>query len=138
MPSTIFNRGSLPTLEALMHFTTARHRAIANNVANAETPGYRPIDVAEGDFMTALRRAYADRDASRTGTHALKDHGGVRTTDIGLDLRYLERTGTEKVVDLDMEMARMVKNAERHNLAATLLAQQMSQLREAFAGRILP
>ena len=138
MTSSIFNRGSLPTLEALMHFTTARHRAIANNVANAETPGYRPIDVPERDFKTALVRAFAERDGSTTGAHAVRSYGGVRATATGLDLRHLERAGAEKGVDLDMEMARMVDNAERHNLAASILAQQMGQLREAFAGRILP
>ncbi len=39
-------------------------------------------------------------------------------------------------VDLDLEMARMVRNQSLHATAAALLAQQFSLLREAISGRV--
>ena len=143
MFNTMFSKGSLPALEALMHFTTARHKAIANNLANAETVGYKAMDVPEKDFRTALARAFEAQRESRAGVFELKAHRGVRPTGTGLDVKYLDSVETgilrhvENNVDIDMEMARLVKNAGRHNMAASILGQQFTVLREALSERIL-
>ena len=143
MINTMFSKGSLSALETLMHFTTARHKAIANNIANAETTGYKAMDVPEKDFRTALARAFDAQRESPAGIFELTAHGGVRPTEMGLELKYLDsaETGilrhTENNVDIDMEMARLVKNAGRHNLAASILGQQYTMLREALSGRTL-
>lgn len=60
----------LPVLAALkdaLDYNAARSKVLAENVANADTPGYTPKDIAEGDFAQALE---AHR---RTAPH-----GGVR------------------------------------------------------------
>ena len=143
MFNTIFSKGSLSALETLMRFTTARHKAIANNIANAETAGYKAMDVPEKDFRTAMTRAFDAQRESRTGVFGLESYGGVRPTAMGLDLEFLDSANagilrhTENNVDIDMEMAALVKNAGRHNLAASILGQQYTMLREALSGRTL-
>lgn len=51
------NMGSLPALERLVQFAGARHRMITNNVANLDTPGFRPLDVSVQAFQAQLAEA---------------------------------------------------------------------------------
>lgn len=142
MFQTMFNRGSLPALEAIVHFTSARHKAIAHNIANADTVGYKAIDAPEAGFKRALTRAYHGARQSPTGVFEMAAGPGLRPTPTGLEVRFeetrdagiLRHSGNN--VDIDMEMGRMVRNASLHNLAASLLAHQFAQLRTAIAERI--
>lgn len=142
MLNTLFQKGSMPALEMLMHFTTARHKTIANNIANVETPGYKAMDVPEADFKTALARAFEGQRRSRTGVFEMEKHRGVTPVAGGLEMRFTGAPDAgilrhiENNVDLDVEMGRMVKNAGLHNMAASLLAQQFSLLREAVSERV--
>ena len=47
----------LPVLTALkdaLDYNSERSRVLAENVANADTPGYTPRDIAGGDFASAM------------------------------------------------------------------------------------
>jgi flagellar basal-body rod protein FlgB len=142
MLETMFQRGSIPALEALMQFTNARHRTIANNIANVETVGYKAQDVDVQGFEKALARAFeASHDPEQGGfpmpsSRNLESSGGglqfrtVESKEVGI-LRHIENN-----VDLDVEMGKLAKNGDLHNLAATILSQQFSMLREAIAERV--
>ncbi|MEM9884198.1 MAG: hypothetical protein AAF800_14895, partial [Planctomycetota bacterium] len=66
MIAGMFNGGAMPVLERLVQFTGARHRVIAENVANLSTPYYRPKDLSVAHFREQLGRAVEARRASRT------------------------------------------------------------------------
>ena len=133
---TIFDRGSLPVLEALVRFTSFRHRAIANNIANAETPGYRAIDAPVADFRRALARAIREQRDSPTGIFEMKPAGGPEAGyGAARETGALKANGND--VDLEIEMGRMVQNGMLHNLSAALLAHQFGLLREAIGERVL-
>ncbi len=53
--------GNLPALERVLQFTSARQSIIANNIANMETPGFRPADVSATAFQTSLADAIDNR-----------------------------------------------------------------------------
>jgi flagellar basal-body rod protein FlgB len=55
----------MPSLEAMVRFSGARQRIIAHNIANMDTPNFRPMDVSPQDFQAALGRAI---DARRSAT----------------------------------------------------------------------
>lgn len=124
MLESMFDRGSVPALELILRWSSARHRVIASNVANVQTPGFRAQDLSDRDFRAALARALA---------------GGAAAAD--LRPRAAETAGTLKPdgnnVDLEIEMGRMARNGMLHTFAATLLAQQLGQLREAVAERVI-
>lgn len=142
MGPSMFDRGSIPTLEGMVHFTAARHRAIAANLANVETPGYRAVDVPVGEFQAMLERAFRDREASPLGAHTLKATPGIRPTAGGLNVRIgpAEDAGILRHiannVDLDMEMGKLAKNTMTHNLAAAILRHQLDLLHTAIRGRV--
>jgi flagellar basal-body rod protein FlgB len=60
----LINSDALPVLERMMQFAGQRHRLIAHNVANLDTPGFRPADVSVDDFRTQLGEAVDARRAA--------------------------------------------------------------------------
>ena len=113
-----------------MRFAEVRHRAIAGNVANIDTAGYRTLDVPVASFEKALDRAFRDQKAS--GLFELKgDPLGLAPAG---DAGTLKPNGNN--VDLDLEMAKMVRNQSLYATATALLAQQFSLMREAISGRV--
>jgi flagellar basal-body rod protein FlgB len=65
MLNGLTNSGSIPALERLMQFSSARHRLIAHNVANLSTPGFRPVDVSPEEFQQQLASAVQARRNAR-------------------------------------------------------------------------
>jgi flagellar basal body rod protein FlgB len=122
----LFGRRSVPALDTLMRFAEARHRAIAGNIANIDTVGYRTLDVPVARFDEALARAFETGDFSMRAD-VLRP---APTADAGT----LKPTGNN--VDLDIEMAKMVRNQSLYSMAAALLAQQFSLMREAISGHV--
>ncbi|MEA2320209.1 MAG: flagellar basal-body rod protein FlgB [bacterium] len=73
-----------------------RQNVLADNVANANTPGFKPRDV---DFHTALRSAFADgRDAVQSASFAESAQDTVVRAD-------------GSGVDIDVESAKLSQNA---------------------------
>ena len=56
MIEALFNQPSYVTAKKALDAVVLRQEAIANNLANLETPGYKRVDLAPG-FQTELERA---------------------------------------------------------------------------------
>ena len=81
-------------------------------------------------LLQRLARAFRDQKAS--GLFELKgDPLGLAPA---ADAGTLKPNGNN--VDLDLEMAKMVRNQSLHATATALLAQQFSLMREAISGRV--
>jgi flagellar basal-body rod protein FlgB len=95
-----------------------RHQVLSENVANAETPGYRARDL---DFQSALLHAFEPTAAGTSEVEATAD-----------------RSATVKVdgnsVDLDTEMARVSENALKIVALTRLLARKYEGLKAAIDG----
>jgi flagellar basal-body rod protein FlgB len=119
----------------------ARNTAIANNIANAETPGYKRVDVS---FEAALADAVeADRDRLRrdpgAGISAIDGSDVTRAVDeVAAAVRSLDTT-TMRVdgsnVDPDDEMARLSANQLASTTVVSLLDKRFAQFRTAITGR---
>lgn len=118
-----------PVLEQVVRFTAARHRLIAENIANIDTPGYRQKDLS----VSAFQRALSERiDQRRQG----------RVDSIGpIDLDMLERRdnilfhdgGNRSMEQLATEQA---KNALMHNVAIEFLRRQYQSMENALRERV--
>lgn len=84
---------------------SARSVATAENIANAQTRGYRPVRV---DFEQALAMAAAD------GSDAVR----------GLQPRFLQATVAQDV-RLDLELAAAASTSGRYAAVVELLSRQM-------------
>ena len=64
-----------------MQFAGHRHRLIVHNIANLDTPNYRPVDVSVADFQKQLGQAVDERRAARGATGGeLKLEGSQQVT----------------------------------------------------------
>jgi flagellar basal-body rod protein FlgB len=104
--------------------TALRHRVLAANLANAETPEFQAQDVS---FSAVLD------DAARAGAGANPAVVGVRstvTTDADAPVR---RDGS--TVDLDRQMVKLAQNTEWHNTMLQILAGRFAMMKTAIRDR---
>jgi flagellar basal-body rod protein FlgB len=114
---------SITLLEKAMVGAGRRHDALSANVANANTPGYRRVDV---DFHSALNAALdsSDRDKSLAEVQFTAEQdgsGSVREDGNG--------------VDIDREMAALTENNLEYQAIAGVLRQQFRVLETVIGSR---
>lgn len=109
-------------LERMMDVAQLRHRLIARNLANVNTPGYHRLDVSFEDAFS----------------HALGRQG--ETAALHVTPRVVEGRGDTarqdgNTVDLDKELANLNKNSLTFNMAAQMLVSRIGMMRSAIVGR---
>ncbi len=137
MIERLFSQGSLPIMEKLLYFTSIRHKAIASNIANVETPNYKTIDAPEGEFKKALLEAVQKPffDMSDTSNIKVRPNGTLEARMIeASDAGILRHSGNN--VDIDKEMVKLVKNSGLHNTMAQLMSQQFTLMKSVISERI--
>lgn len=138
------NADVLPVLERVLQFAGQRHRLIVNNIANLNTPGFRPMDVSVEAFQKQLGEAVDARRESRGplgGDLQLKESQQVSFTKDGLILHpeeapisILFHDGSEK--NIERTMQDLVENFSVFRLAADLLRNRVALLETAIRGRV--
>jgi flagellar basal-body rod protein FlgB len=120
---------------------SARNTAIANNIANADTPGYKRVDVS---FESALADAVdADRERLRMdvgssiaaidGSEVTRQVDDVAPNVMSTDTTTMRVDGSN--VDPDDEMARLSANQLASTTVVSLLDKRFAQFRTAITGR---
>jgi flagellar basal-body rod protein FlgB len=114
-----------------------RGELIANNLANADTPGYQARDI---DFRQAMARAAGDKTVGTTMTTTRPGHiGGAATADAASnpDLKYrtpLAPALDGNTVDAQIEQAAFAENAVRYQATLTFLNSKFRGLLTAILG----
>ena len=115
-----------------------RTELIANNLANADTPGYQARDL---DFRAAMARASGDKTTS--GVHLSTTQaghiGGAASADAATspDLKYrtpLAPALDGNTVDTQLEQAAFAENAVRYQATLTFLNNKFRGLMTAIMG----
>ena len=110
-------------LSQMIQGTALRHRVLAANLANAETPGYEAQDVT---FSAALE------DAQHRGSTNDAVAPRVETTVTSDGATSVRRDGN--TVDLDRQMVALAQNTQWHNTMLQILAGRFTMLRTAIKG----
>ena len=105
-------------LEAGMKAEGARQKAIANNIANMNTPGFRRSDI---HFEEVLAKAITSNE-KLTGSDLQIEFYQPKTTPV---------KGNGNDVALDMEVGELVKNSLRHKTFMLLLRKKYRQIESA-------
>lgn len=109
-------------LEAGIRAEGLRQKAIANNIANLETPGYRRIDVKFEELLAK----------------ALDSSGEVKLSEIEAEIYQPKQTPVKSNgndVSLEVEVGEMVKNSLRHKAYIRLLNKMYKQIEMAMDTR---
>lgn len=131
MIELVGNNANYQLARKLLDASVLRHEAIASNIANAETPGYRRMDVAP-DFQTALRAQFAGSTPPAASSVAalrpsLAEDAGVRS---------VRADGNS--VELESELFALGRNRVEHDFLTELVSNNIKQLRMAITGRASP
>lgn len=116
-------------IQQVMDLAYRRNEAITSNITNAETPGYRAVDLtfagelekamSGGDNSPVLKTNVRHLDSEADGfAHLVEDLSGVTRAD-----------GNN--VDLDIQMGKLEQNSTQFGFAADLIRKKMAFLRTA-------
>jgi flagellar basal-body rod protein FlgB len=124
MIEAVFRSDNYQIAKAMLDANVLRHEAIAANIANAETPGYRRVDLAP-DFSAKLQ-------------HALKrgafGHGEVRPTLVeDSTARAVRPDGNN--VEIEKELVALSRNNTEHQFLSQVVTGNLRSLRLAITGR---
>ena len=124
MIDALFNQPNYLTAKKALDAVTLREQAIASNIANLETPGYKRLDVAPS-FNSELQRACASRDPQEIA--ALKPQ-------LAVDASATPVSPDGNTVDLESELLEMNKNSLANTLETQLITTDFYRMRMAITG----
>jgi flagellar basal-body rod protein FlgB len=113
-------------LERAITGASRRHAAIASNIANANTPGYQPVDV---DFHSALRGALGEETAAaaRAGLE------GVTFTAERDATAVMRADGSG--FDVEAQTAKLAENGLEYEALVAVTKNRVEMLRSAMGIR---
>ena len=136
-----FGSTSLPALERSLQYMAARQKLLAGNIANIETPGYRPTDVAPAAFQQALRDALDQGRVDQQGGLSFDDSSPVAFNESGAELKpqllaenIMFHDGNDRSVERLMQ--KMQENVYSFRVASQLLRNQFELINTAIRERM--
>lgn len=127
MIDPIFQSDNYQLSRKLLDAAALRSEAIASNIANAETPGYRRIDVAP-DFAEQLK--------ARSRMGELNGSADLRPTLVQDPYAHSMRPDGNSV-EIEKELLAMNKNAVEYEFLSEVISGNIKQLKMAITGRSL-
>jgi flagellar basal-body rod protein FlgB len=112
----------LPALENLLTYTAKRQQAMAANIANMDTPGYRAKDYTFQEALSSLgMTATADKHIA-----AIEDTTNARVYEVDTEVKPNGNS-----VSLDREMTEITKNGLQYVTLVQFLNHRLRTLRNA-------
>lgn len=137
----IMSLADLPVLGVLkqkMKWHQARQNVLAQNVANSDTPGFRPRDLKPFDFEAALRQiAPVKTSAAVTNSRHIRS-ASIAAGSAEFEARMRadwETTPSGNAVSLEDQMMKVTANQMEFQAASTLYSRSLGLLRIALGGQ---
>jgi flagellar basal-body rod protein FlgB len=125
MIEALFNSPNYVAGKRVLDAIALRQEAIASNIANLETPGYKRVDLAPS-FQSELQRACASGNASQLA--ALKPS-------LAMDPTAVPNSRDGNTVNLESEMMHLQQNTVAHAVQAELITSTFEKLKLAISGK---
>lgn len=139
----LMDRGLTPALVNALSFSEARHRMLAENIANWQTPGYKTKQLDVKSFQRALGTAINEQAGHPERSFTV---GETKQFGTGRDGRLRVTPTTEPAdnllfhdgTDASIEtlMSDLAQNAMYFESATALLRDQISGVRKAIRGTV--
>lgn len=135
----LFNRTKIPLLEKALDAYSLRHKAIASNIANITTVGYKRIDIKfedelreslSGELIRGVRTnerhiSIGSRDIREVEPEIVKENSMYNSDPFASGVNN---------VDIDYEMVELAKNQIRYKLASRLIAESFRGIQKSIRG----
>lgn len=109
-------------ITAAVHYAGLRHKIIANNIANVDTPGYKALDISFREQLDGFMKR-----GSRAGPP------GPPMLMFARDPNSLSPRIDRNTVSIDQELAKLSQNAIFHNACLQLLNSKNRILKSALS-----
>jgi flagellar basal-body rod protein FlgB len=131
---SITNLPLFAMLRTRMHWHQERQRLLAENVANADTPSYRPRDLTPLQF-DRTRSTPAAVSLERTASAHLATAGAVTAPFAAARLGGSELRPSGNAVNLEEEMIKIAANQMDYKAATTLYTRGLGLIKTAIGKR---
>jgi flagellar basal-body rod protein FlgB len=125
MIEALFNQPEYLGAKRMLDMLAVRHEALAANVANAETPHYKRMDLAPS-FRTELQNALASHDTARLSTLQPR---------LAVDASVLPLNRDGNTVNLEKELVELGQNTLQHTVETQMVSAALARLRLAISGK---
>lgn len=125
MVDALFNQPNYLAAKRMLDAAALRQEAIASNIANLETPGYKRLDLAPS-FQGELERACASGDVRQLAS---------MQPSLAPDPAAMPSGRDGNTVSLEQEMAQLNQNSLVHSLEVQLVSNTLYRLRMAITGK---
>lgn len=116
-------------LTAGTYYSGLRHKVIANNIANLNTPNYKALDIVFKDQLKAYIKSKSENHSS---VYSL-----TPPTTILAPYQSDQRPNIElNTVDIDQEQIKLAQNTILHNTFLQLLGSKFRILRTSISGNV--
>jgi len=102
-----------------------RHAVLSSNVANAETPGYRPLDLTFDSYLSEAQSMRCTHEE-----HVTESGLGEFEIDV-IDDTSVAAGNDGNTVSMEREMAKVVANSIRYRANVEILSRRMALLKYA-------
>lgn len=127
------NIGLFQALNAKMNYLDQRQQVLSQNIANANTPDYKPKDLTKVDFGVVLKEVTKDnavRPATTSPMH-MPNAGQIDDADSRKMKKTYDVTPTGNAVVMEEQMVNASKTNIDFNLMTSLYQKNVSMIRIA-------
>ena len=113
--------------EQVLSLRAQRQQLLASNIANADTPNYKAVDI---DFNSAMQAALQQANPAElklTSSSHLPNAGTIGNADIK-ERASKQNNLDGNTVDMDIERAQFTENALQYEAAITLINNQFKNI----------
>lgn len=130
---TTENLGLFQAMSSKMQYLDQRHRLIAQNIANADTPGYEPRDLKPVDFATVMKSVVKPSELLPATTQAghMKPGGEVANPKTADQRQVFEVAPSGNAVILEEQMTKSSENMVDYNLMTTVYKKNVAMIKAA-------
>lgn len=133
---SVQNAPILALLRDTLGYLSQRQKVLAENVANANTPGFVPRDIGESDFEKALSRRMSRLDSAGRMMVTSPMHIASSGSASSLRLKAAENPDSEITIDgnavvVEEQMTRVVDTQMRYETVVGLYQKSLGLLRLA-------
>ena len=147
----LINTSNIEILSLGLDGLSARHKAISSNIANAETPGYKRVDVTFEDQLDKIINTEYVKEAKKLANstdgnpYTQQNNAAKSPLSVNYNQTLMEFSDfnpqtiesdenppneTGNTVNIEKEMSSLTKNGMTYNALATLQAKEFRNLAE--------
>jgi flagellar basal-body rod protein FlgB len=134
---TTQNIGLFKALAAKMDFLNQRQRVISQNIANSDTPNFKPSDLKKVDFGTVLKDVTNGKGVEMVSTSAMHiPMGGEITDPKSANQKTVYEVAPDKnAVIMEEQLIKAGQTMMDYNLMTSLYQKQVRMIQTAIGAR---